>query len=55
MNEAKEAIRRILDRIDRWKLGYAGKEKQDFAYMAEKWLIDPDFRKQGGKTDETQM
>ena len=44
MSREKEAIKRILDRIDRWKLGLAGKELQDFAYMAERWLIDDDFR-----------
>ena len=44
MSREKEAIKRILDRIDRWKSGLAGKELQDFAFKIERWLIDDDFR-----------
>ena len=48
MNKEREAIKRVLDRIERWKMGLAGEELRQLAYKIDYWLIDDEFREMGG-------
>ena len=45
----KKAIGRILDRVERWKMGVAGEYMKNLAIQIDKWLIDDDFREIGSE------
>jgi len=46
--QEREAIKRILDRIKRWKAGFAGEYMQKLAFEIDYHLIDDNFRELGG-------